>query len=172
MFRPAYNLTDRPVPIDPSGRQLGGLEWGPVDTTTDEVRTAVDSGHLVIHPGDGLGDDAGEEVKVAAAAAVARQRRLDAYRAADVNDVRIAAEAAGLPVDDGAGGPLRTKTELVADLIYVDDDPTDLLGRAQADVPAGGRGDVGTSAADQDPAADVDLAEPAEPARSTARSRR
>ena len=43
----AYNTTDRPVLIDDEGRTLGGGEWGPVLTTEEPARMALDAGTLV-----------------------------------------------------------------------------------------------------------------------------
>lgn len=45
---PAYNPTDRPVVLDAEGHTLGGREHADVDDRTDEVKAAVDRGHLIV----------------------------------------------------------------------------------------------------------------------------
>lgn len=58
MFRTAYNPTDAPVVIDDEGRTLEGLAWGPVRSTAEEVRGALERGTLVLLDTDT--DTAGE----------------------------------------------------------------------------------------------------------------
>jgi hypothetical protein len=48
--RSAYNATDRPIVIDPDGRQLGGREHGKVDVELDQVLEAVEQGYLILAP--------------------------------------------------------------------------------------------------------------------------
>lgn len=57
MYVTAHNVTDQPVPIDGDGRQLDGHAWGPVLTTTDEVKAALDDGRLVKVSRPGKGAD-------------------------------------------------------------------------------------------------------------------
>lgn len=46
-WRLGANTTDTPVVIDDDGHQLGGREYGPLDTTQDAVQDAVDRGAIV-----------------------------------------------------------------------------------------------------------------------------
>lgn len=127
MFRPAHNATDSPVLIDDRGRQLGGREWGPVDTTLDEVRAAEARRTLVVFDPAKIGPDAIDAARDAAKAADALNDRRG--RLADVGGVaelRVIAERAGVATtvavldDDGrpAGERLRTHGELLADLVH------------------------------------------------------
>lgn len=141
MIVPAYNTTDRPVLIDPAGRQLGGGEWGAVDSTNDEVRTGVDLGMLVLKTVDELlVADVVPEARDAAERARTLDDRRRVFADAGAEDVRTAAIRAGLDLeadmvdDDGRPAPrrARTKAELAADLLYVAGDAEELLSSAPA----------------------------------------
>lgn len=47
MYVAAYNPTDGPVVIDADGRTLEGRGWGPVQTTEEAAKAALDDGRLV-----------------------------------------------------------------------------------------------------------------------------
>jgi hypothetical protein len=83
-----YNTTDRPVLLDAEGRSLGGGEFGAVDTTSDEVKAAVDRGDLQLLRN--LKDDG--ELEAVAAAALA-----------EVNELEAARKATQPDTDDSAG---------------------------------------------------------------------
>lgn len=68
MYVTAYNSSKDPVVVDASGHTLGGEEWGTVDSTSDEVKAAADSGKLHLFP-NGLGDSAGQAKEALEAAA-------------------------------------------------------------------------------------------------------
>lgn len=126
MYRPAFNRTDGPVLIDADGRQLGGHEWGAVDTTSDEVKSAVQLGRLSVFTGDALADDASPEAKSALERAGVLEDRRGAYAAAEADAVRKAAAnaslelAADLPVAD-----VRRR------LVHLEQAPGDLLPRSR-----------------------------------------
>lgn len=44
----AYNTTDSPLVVDADGAQIGGGEWGTVDTRDPEVRALIDAGTLTV----------------------------------------------------------------------------------------------------------------------------
>jgi hypothetical protein len=73
-----FNTTDRPVLIDAEGRSLGGGEPGAVDTTSDEVKAAVERGDLQLLRN--LKDHG--ELDPAVAAALAEVEELEAARKA------------------------------------------------------------------------------------------
>lgn len=110
MYRLAYNPTDAPMLIDAAGRTLGGGEWGPVSSTADEVKAALEADTLVYVD---LADDA--EASVPAAAARTRvaelNERTEAFGALDKPELeQLAAE---LEPADGAN-----KAQLVELLAY------------------------------------------------------
>lgn len=125
MYRPATNVTDSPVLIDDRGRQLGGREWGPVDTTADEVKAAVDLGALVIVDPANITKDTLAEARQARDDAAELQARHEALTALDADTTRELAETAGIPLtadmvdDDGRPAEPRRRhvAELVADLV-------------------------------------------------------
>lgn len=134
-------MTDSPVLIDDRGRQLAGREWGPVDTTADEVKEAVDRGDLVLANPEHITKDAIPEARQARDDAAELQERHEKFSALDADATRAAAEAAGIPLeapmvdDDGRPADPRRRhaSELVADLVYHPDALEDLLPSSTSD---------------------------------------
>lgn len=55
MIKTGFNVTDSPIIVADNGRQIGGREWGPVDTTADVVKEQLEAGNIVLveRPTDG-----------------------------------------------------------------------------------------------------------------------
>lgn len=47
-YRAAYNVLDRPVPVDDEGRTLEGGGWGTIDATSEAGKAAIDQGNVVL----------------------------------------------------------------------------------------------------------------------------
>lgn len=113
MFVAAHNPTDQAVVVDDAGRTLGGGEWGVVDTTADQVKTAVDAARLTLAPDlkadSGNTADANDAARTAETAEK-RRRQLDAL---DADAVHALADQAGV----GEG----TKAAQVGELARRDD---------------------------------------------------
>lgn len=93
-YTTAFNPGDTPVPIDDEGRTLAGGEWGPVLTTTDQVKSAFDAGRLrkVTAPPKGA------DVDPRAAAAFAATDELEKARKKGPDELAdVAAETAATP---------------------------------------------------------------------------
>lgn len=88
MYITAFNTTDRPVVIDGDGRTLPGQSWGPVLTTADPVKVALDSGALVKVTADVKADDLNPEAREAleATARLEKARKKGPDEAAKVAD--------------------------------------------------------------------------------------
>lgn len=113
-FRLAYNTTDAPVVVDPAGRMLGGHEWGPARSTSDEAKSALRAGRLVWVE---LDDDASPAPEVAAAIARVDElnSRTEAFGSLEPADLEQLAAGAELEL-----GGRTTKTQLVELLTYSD----------------------------------------------------
>lgn len=143
MYRPATNVTNGPVLIDDRGRQLGGREWGPVDTTAEEVRSAVERGELVLVDPLLITKDTIREAQAARDAAAELQSRHEALTALDADTTRDLAESAGIPLvapmfdDDGRPAEPRRRhaAELVADLVRSSEVSTDDLQASTSSTP-------------------------------------
>lgn len=135
MYRPAFNRTDRPVLIDAAGRQLGGREWGAVDTTSDEVKRAVANDELRTYTAE-FGDDANDDAKAAANRATLLESRRSSYSSADVEQLRKAAVTSEVAPDAEAAGDM-AKAELVLALTHVDAEAADLLPKPKRSASTG-----------------------------------
>lgn len=65
MQKVAYNSSDSPIVISDEGHVLGGREWGPVETTEESVKAAVDAKTLIFQKD--AGDEPNSEAKAAQA---------------------------------------------------------------------------------------------------------
>jgi hypothetical protein len=109
MYRLGFNPTAGPVVIDAEGRTLAGGEWGPVDSTAAEVRSAAETGALILQ--DEPGDEAGDAPRngwLAVGRAEEARATLDGLDRADLADLARRADLLG------ADDPDPTKSELVA----------------------------------------------------------
>lgn len=92
----AFNSTDSPIEIDAEGRTIGGGEWGTVDTTSDLVKTAAETGGLEIYrdldEGPGQNPDAIEAIRTTRST----QERLEQAQALDRDALDEAATKARL----------------------------------------------------------------------------
>lgn len=136
MYRPAFNRTDRPVLIDAAGRQLGGREFGAVDTTSDEVKRAVANDELRVYTAD-FGDDAHPDAVEAAGRATLLEARRSELAGADVDRLRAGAVKAEVAPDEAAAGEM-SKAELVLALTHVDAEPADLLSKPKRSAAGAG----------------------------------
>lgn len=118
MFVTAYNPTDGPVLIDDAGRVLGGGEFGPVDTTEQPTKDALEDGRLV-RPDSEPGRGASDEAIAAAQRAKLLEERAQAFRALDKPVlIRLAGDVDVAPgLDDDQ---LPAKAALVSALAYSD----------------------------------------------------
>lgn len=48
MYKTVFNPSDSPVTVSASGRTVGGHDWGTVQTTEQEARSAIDNGYLLV----------------------------------------------------------------------------------------------------------------------------
>lgn len=111
MYRLGFNPTSGPVVIDAEGRTLGGGEWGPVDSTANAVRAAVDAGALVLQ--DAPAEDAQTAPAASTAAAAVVEAEDRRARLGDLDREVLGELARNTGVID-AGEDTPTKAELVA----------------------------------------------------------
>ena len=113
MYATGYNTTDRPIVADDDGHIIAGGEFGSYDTTNDSVKVALATGALA--PVERVSDDA--DVRSDARAAVRRtdelNKRVDALRGVDKDQLLELAQSADAPVDETP-----TKADLVDTLAH------------------------------------------------------
>lgn len=97
MYQTAYNATDGPLVADDFGRTIGGYEFGTVQTTSDDVATAISEGRIHVFAS---GFPAGQPINPGAAEADTRTKiyneRATALHAASKADVLDLARSGGL----------------------------------------------------------------------------
>lgn len=118
----AYNTTETPALVDAAGYQIGGRDWGVVDSTDDLARDGYAAGILVDADEDAL---AASDNPLALAAVAALTTRRD--REAAAHELSKAELVAALPPDvvgslEVGGDGLPPKSDLV-DAVVASDDP-------------------------------------------------
>ena len=113
MYKTAYNTTDTPLVVDDDGRVLPARSFGTVQSTAEQVKSAVERGEVVFH------DRPSKNVAISPEAKAAFD---ETDRVADRAAKFDGFERDALAVLAGAEGDTPTKAALVHSLALGDED--------------------------------------------------
>lgn len=118
----AFNTEQTPALVDSAGYQIGGFDWGVVDTTDDLAKAGLDAGRLLEADEKVLAASDNPNALAAVAALAERRARLEEARAMSKAELVDALPAETVEAMAVGGDGMPPKDELVEAVAATDDD--------------------------------------------------